>query len=102
MIKKGNKNVLEAARDRLKVAFNDFENVLIAFSCGKDSGVMLNLAYDYAKEHNMLHKLAIYYQDYEAGYKYTHEYAERVFANIDIPKKYWICLPHSAACSVSM
>lgn len=102
MIKKGNKNVLEAARDRLKVAFNDFENVLIAFSCGKDSGVMLNLAYDYAKEHDMLHKLAIYYQDYEAGYKYTHEYAERVFSNIDIPKKYWICLPHSAACSVSM
>lgn len=102
MIKNGTKNVLEAAKDRLEVAFNDFENILIAFSCGKDSGVMLNLAYDYAKERNMLHKLAIYYQDYEAGYKYTHEYAERVFSNIDIPKKYWLCLPHSAACSVSM
>jgi predicted phosphoadenosine phosphosulfate sulfurtransferase len=102
MIKNGNKNVVEAARDRLKIAFNEFDNVLIAFSCGKDSGVMLNLAYDYAKENKMLHKLALYYQDYEAGYKYTHEYAERVFKNIDIERKYWLCLPHSAACSVSM
>jgi predicted phosphoadenosine phosphosulfate sulfurtransferase len=102
MIKNGTKNVVEAARDRLKIAFNEFDNVLIAFSCGKDSGVMLNLAYDYAKENKMLHKLALYYQDYEAGYKYTHEYAERVFKNIDIERKYWLCLPHSAACSVSM
>jgi predicted phosphoadenosine phosphosulfate sulfurtransferase len=102
MIKNGNKNVVEAAKDRLKIAFNEFDNVLIAFSCGKDSGVMLNLAYDYAKENKMLHKLALYYQDYEAGYKYTHEYAERVFKNIDIERKYWLCLPHSAACSVSM
>jgi predicted phosphoadenosine phosphosulfate sulfurtransferase len=102
MIKNGDKNVLEAAKDRIKVAFNDFENVLVAFSCGKDSGVMLNLVHEYAKENNMLHKLALYYQDYEAGYKFTDEYAYRVFSEIDIPKKYWLCLPHSAACSVSM
>ncbi len=102
MIKKGTKNVLEAAKDRIKVAFNNFDNVLVAFSTGKDSGVMLNLAYEYAKENDQLHKLALYYQDYEAGYKYTHEYAYRVFSSMDIPRKYWLCLPHSAACSVSM
>lgn len=102
MIKKGNKDVYKAAKDRIKVAFDNFENILIAFSCGKDSGVMLNLVYEHAKETNQLHKVALYYQDYEAGYKYTHEYAHRVFSKIDIPKKYWLCLPHSAACSVSM
>lgn len=102
MIKNGDKNVLDAAKERIAVAFRDFENVLVAFSCGKDSGVMLNLVYEYAKENNCLSKLALYYQDYEAGYKYTHEYAYRVFSEMDIPKKYWLCLPHSAACSVSM
>ena len=102
MIKNGNTDVYTAARNRIKVAFDNFDNILIAFSCGKDSGIMLNLVYEYAKEVNQLHKVALYYQDYEAGYQYTHDYAYRVFSEIDIPKKYWLCLPHSAACSVSM
>jgi predicted phosphoadenosine phosphosulfate sulfurtransferase len=102
MIKKGNKNVYKASIDRLKIAFNNFDNVLVAFSCGKDSGVLLNLAYDYAKKTNQLNKLAFYYQDYEAGYTFTHDYAYRTFKNLDVDRKYWLCLPHSAACSVSM
>ena len=95
-------NVHEATRERLKIIFDDFDNVLVAFSCGKDSGVVLNMAYDYAKETNQLHKLAFYYEDYEADYKYTHEYADRMFKYIDVERKYWLCLPISAACSVSM
>lgn len=103
MIKTGNKNVYEASIERIKLAFNDFDNVLVAFSCGKDSGVMLNLVYEYAVENNLTHKLALYYQDYEAGYKFTHEFAERTFGGFEkINRKYWLCLPHSAACSVSM
>lgn len=96
-------NVYDAANERLAVAFRDFEHVLVAFSAGKDSGVMLNLAYDYAKAKGLLHKLAIYYEDYEAGYKFTHEYAERVFTGFpEVTRKYWLCLPISAACAVSM
>ena len=96
------RNVLEAANDRIKRAFDDFERVLVAFSCGKDSGIVLNLAYDYAKKHNLLHKLAFYYEDYEADYKYTHEYAERTFTRMNDVQRHWLCLPISAACSVSM
>jgi predicted phosphoadenosine phosphosulfate sulfurtransferase len=96
-------NVLDAANDRLKLIFNDFDNVLVAFSCGKDSGVLLNLAYKYAKENNLLHKLSFYYEDYEADYKYTDEYADRAFKQFhDVKNRYWLCLPISAACSVSM
>ena len=95
-------NVYDAANERMEIIFSDFDNVLVAFSCGKDSGVMLNLAYEYAKKNNLLHKLAVYYEDYEAGYKYTDEYADRVFKYLDIERKYWLCLPISAACSVSM
>jgi predicted phosphoadenosine phosphosulfate sulfurtransferase len=97
------KNVYEAAMERIAVAFRDFEQVLVAFSCGKDSGVMLHMAYQYAKENGLLHKFGFYYEDYEAGYRYTDEYAERVFAQMsDVKHRYWLCLPISAACSVSM
>lgn len=95
-------NVYDKTMERMELIFNDFDNVLVAFSCGKDSGVMLNAAYDYAKKNNLLHKLSFYYEDYEAGYKYTHEYAERVFSSLEVSKKFWLCLPISAACSVSM
>ena len=95
-------NVLQATDKRMELIFKDFDHVLVAFSCGKDSGVLLSLAYRYAKEHDLLHKLAFYYEDYEAGYKYTSEYAERVFRDLKVERKFWLCLPISAACSVSM
>lgn len=95
-------NVLQATEKRLNLIFKDFDNVLVAFSCGKDSGVLLSLAYKYASEHGLLHKLGFYYEDYEAGYKYTSEYAERTFRDLKVDRKYWLCLPISAACSVSM
>jgi len=95
-------NVFDAAEQRLKVIFDNFDNVLVAFSCGKDSGVLLSMAYKYAKEHNCMDKLAFYYEDYEACYSSTNEYAQRVFDNLDVARKYWLCLPISAACSVSM
>lgn len=96
-------NVYDSAMDRIAVAFRDFKNVLVAFSCGKDSGVMLNMAYQYAKQNNMLHKFGFYYEDYEAGYRYTDEYADRMFKQLsDVERRYWLCLPISAACSVSM
>lgn len=96
------KTVLTAAWERLALIFRDFDQVLVAFSCGKDSGVLLNLAYEYAAENCLMHKLAYYYEDYEAGYKFTHEYAERTFDTLIDCRRFWLCLPISAACSVSM
>lgn len=96
-------DVLDAARDRIARMFDDFDNVLVAFSGGKDSGVCLNLAYEYARDTDQLHKLAFYYQDYEANYQHTHDYVERVFDGFEgVERRFWLCLPHSAACAVSM
>ena len=95
-------NVLDAAYSRIAIAFRDFDRVLVAFSCGKDSGVLLNLVYAYAKRNRLLGKLAFYYEDYEAGYKFTHEYADRTFKQLVDVERYWLCLPISAACAVSM
>jgi predicted phosphoadenosine phosphosulfate sulfurtransferase len=97
------KNVYEAAVERMAYIFNEFDNVLVAFSCGKDSGVMLNIAYEYARDQGMLGKMAMYYMDYEADYEDTDSFAYRSF-NENFPgiRKYWLCLPISAQCSCSM
>lgn len=92
----------DALQDRLKFIFDEFDNVLVAFSCGKDSGVVLNAAYDFAKRTGQMAKLAYYYQDYEANYQDTHDYAERTFTTLNECRRYWLCLPFSAACAASM
>lgn len=96
------KNVLDATLERLEYIFNEFDNVLVAFSGGKDSGILFNLTYDYAKKHNMLNKLAVYFEDYEGGYQYTVDFVKRTFDKYTDIKRYWLCLPIRAACSVSM
>ncbi|GHV45329.1 phosphoadenosine phosphosulfate sulfurtransferase [Synergistales bacterium] len=96
------KDVYTAANERIAVAFENFENVLVAFSGGKDSGVLINLCYEYAKQNGLLHKLAVYHEDYEAGYPQTFDYVERVFDAMPEIKRFWLCLPIQAACSASM
>ena len=97
------KTVLEAALERIEYIFQEFEQVLIAFSGGKDSSVMLHLVYDYAKAHDMLDRVAMYHLDYEAQYQMTTDYVEKVFIE-QFPeiKKYWLCLPLSAQCACRM
>ncbi len=95
------KNVYEAYSDRIKYLFNEFDNIVIAFSGGKDSGLLLNMTYDYAKQNDLLNRLSFYHLDYEAQYQYTTEYVTRTFDNMNI-EKYWLCLPVKAQCCTSM
>ncbi len=98
-----NKNVYEAALERIKFIFNEFEQIVISFSGGKDSGVMLNLTLEYARKNKCLSKVAVYHMDYEAQYQMTTDYVTRTFKNLpkDV-KKYWVCLPVKVPCSTSM
>jgi len=97
------KNVYDAYIDRLSFIFKEFDNVLVASSGGKDSGVLFNIAYDFAKEKGLVHKLAVYTMDYEADFEGTNKYLERLYSGFkDIKRKYWLCLPVSARCAVNM
>ena len=96
-------NVYEATQKRLKYVFNEFEHVCVAFSGGKDSGIILNLALEYAKNNNFLNKLSVYHLDYECQYQQTTDYVEETFNTLPKEvKKYWLCLPIKAQCSTSM
>lgn len=96
-------NVYQATQKRLAYLFDEFDQIVVSFSGGKDSGVMLNLALQYAQYHQMLDKLAVYQMDYEAQYQETTDYVQQTFDSL--PKavtKYWIALPIKAQCATSM
>ena len=50
-------NVYQLVQKRLKFLFNEFDNIYVSFSGGKDSGVLLNLCIQYIREHNLDRKI---------------------------------------------
>lgn len=92
-------NVYDAALERFRYLFDNFDKVVVSFSGGKDSTVCLNLAWQIAKEKNKL-PLDVYFWDEEAIHPETIEYVERVRANSEIRFK-WLCIPikHRNGCS---
>ena len=95
--------VYEATLVRLEFIFKEFEQVIVSFSGGKDSGILLNLTIDFVKKNNLLDKLSVYHMDYEAQYQMTTDYVTRTFDELPKEvKKYWVCLPIKAQCSTSM
>lgn len=103
MIKNVNENVLQMAKKRLKFIFDEFDNIYISFSGGKDSGVLLNLTIEYAIETGMLHKLAVFHIDYEAQYTETTKYVDRVYDSLPNEiENLRCCVPLKCPTSTSM
>ena len=86
------KSVLEATKERVKYTFDNFENVYLSFSAGKDSTVMLHIVIEEAKKRNQTIGLLIV--DLEGQYKLT---IDHIKACIEEYKDYidlhWVCLP---------
>ena len=55
------KNVYELTQERLKMIFEEFDNIYISFSGGKDSGVLLNLCIDYIRQNSLKRKIGIFH-----------------------------------------
>lgn len=60
------------------------------------------MCYDYAKENNLLNKLAMYHLDYEAQYQMTTDFVDETFKRFNDIKRFWLCLPLKAQCCCSM
>lgn len=94
-------NVYEAALKRIEYIFNEFDNVYVAFSGGKDSGVVLNLFIDEARRLNRTFK--VLYVDLEGMYKETINFIERMLNNNkDVITYDWVCLPLTTTSAVSL
>lgn len=85
-------DVYNASKQRIKYVFDEFENIYISFSGGKDSSVMFHLVMEEAILRNR--KVGVLLIDFEAQYKHTSAHAEEMFKlyenYVDV---YWVCLP---------
>lgn len=70
-------NVFDAALNRMRWIFDEFENVGMSWSGGKDSAVVLNLALRVAEEKGRL-PLDVFWLDQECEYAATVEHAREV------------------------
>ena len=69
-------NVYEAFQKRMKFLFEEFDNIYVSFSGGKDSGLLLNLTLDFQKTYFPEKRIGVFHQDFEAQYTVTSEYVE--------------------------
>ena len=84
-------NVYEAALDRIRFLFDEFENIVVSFSGGKDSTVTLELALIVAREKNRL-PLRVVFLDQEAEWQTVIDYIRERFKDPDI-EPWWFQIP---------
>ena len=84
-------NVKEAALDRIRYLFDEFPNVLLCFSGGKDSTVVLHLALQVARELGRL-PVRVLWIDQEAEWQGTADYVESVMTRPDVDPL-WLQMP---------
>ena len=75
-------NVYEATQQRLRLIFEEFDNIYVSFSGGKDSSLLLNLTLDFRRKYYPEKKIGVFHQDFEAQYAVTTEFIERTFERI--------------------
>lgn len=96
------KNVYDALQERLRYIFEEFDNIFVSFSGGKDSGLLLNFTFDFQQRYYPDKKIGVFHQDFEAQYSVTTDYVERTFARFknDV-EPYWVCLPMATRTALS-
>ena len=95
-------NVYEATQQRLRLIFEEFDNIYVSFSGGKDSSLLLNLTLDFRRKYYPEKKIGVFHQDFEAQYTVTTEFIERTFERIkDEVEPSWVCLPMATRTALS-
>jgi predicted phosphoadenosine phosphosulfate sulfurtransferase len=96
-------DVYTLACERTAYVMDTHDRVFVAFSGGKDSTAVLNIALDVANREPRFHRhlpLRVVFFDEEAIPAETEAYVRRVFSRPDVAGE-WLCLPvqHRNACS---
>lgn len=96
-----NKNVFDASLERIEFAFDNFDNLCVSYSGGKDSTLMIQLVNMIAKKKNK--KFDVLFIDMEAQYLMTIEHIKTLKNKLEcIRDFYWVCLPLSLRNAVSV
>jgi len=95
------KNVFDASLERIEFAFNNFDNLCVSFSGGKDSTLMIQLVEMVAKRSNKQYD--VLFIDMEAQYIMTIDHIELLKNTLEhIRTFYWVSLPLSLRNAVSV
>lgn len=95
---KGKDNVLEAARKRISYLFDNYDNIQLSYSGGKDSTVLFHLLNAEAKKRDR--KFTVFFLDQEAEYQGTIDMVDWVMRQPNvIPKWYQVPTFMTNACS---
>lgn len=98
-----NKNVYDAYLERMDYIFSHFDNIYVSFSGGKDSGLLWNLVLKYMRERGIVRRIGLFHQDFEAQFRATSEFVERVFTSApDFVERFWCCIPQAVENSLSV
>jgi predicted phosphoadenosine phosphosulfate sulfurtransferase len=86
------KNVHEAATERVSFIFDNFKRVYVSFSGGKDSSVMMHLVLQEAIKRGR--RVGVLVIDLEAQYKATIDHVQEMLTTYkDHIDPFWVCLP---------
>lgn len=93
-------NVLEAARNRISYIFDEFENIIVSISGGKDSSVLCHLTLTEARRRNR--KIGIFFLDEEVVYQATVDQVEYLMSLYpENTVRYWLQIPFNLTNSTS-
>jgi len=92
-------DVYTAAKERISFVFDNYEEVWVSVSGGKDSTVVYELAIEEARKRNRL-PVKVLWLDQEAEWAATREYMDYVMRRPDFSKKTPTCLPFPLACKI--
>jgi predicted phosphoadenosine phosphosulfate sulfurtransferase len=83
-----NKSVWDAALDRIRWLFDEFQEVIVSFSGGKDSTVIFELARIVARERGRL-PLKVMFLDQEAEWEATVDTVRRVMTDPEVEPRWY-------------
>jgi predicted phosphoadenosine phosphosulfate sulfurtransferase len=94
------KNVYDAAIERLNLVFDEFERICVSFSGGKDSTVLLHLTLKVAQDRGRL-PIDVLFIDLEGQFQTT---IDHIVEMLNLPgiNPWWICLPLNLRNAVSV